>query len=421
MSAKVLIVDDNALYRSAFKRNLLLRDYDVFEAENADEAMAVFQDNHPEVIVTDLSMRTPTEGLDVIRAIKQIEPLVPVVMISAVGTFEEGAEANRLGAHSVISKSRIDDEIESLYKTIESARASWVFNCKIREEIENLSSEDEKPASEAIHRLREIASDTKIHESVRVEAYDKLASLTEEEARESISAEAGTADQKDIMEADRRLAELIPGYNDYEAETRKELRTAEYFYQRQGGDSPIELTDFSRNIGFSFCFAVENEAKAKLRKRLGKFLSHKETTKLVRKLLDNKTGQIDLFYHQHLLRLQQSRTFDFTIDNVRQVFNRILEHESRYKPDGLKALGIVILCFGRSYEVKTIKGSQMIANPLNFRGLDTEDEILNFVHLLVSLQHYRNPYIHPEISVMEKISKIRETSIECLQMISKLT
>ena len=38
MGAKVLIVDDNEPYRTAFRRNLMLRDYEVFEAENGDEA-----------------------------------------------------------------------------------------------------------------------------------------------------------------------------------------------------------------------------------------------------------------------------------------------------------------------------------------------------------------------------------------------
>jgi len=100
-----MIVDDNEMYRTAFRRNLELRDYDVCEAENGDEAIAVYQQERPEVVVTDLSMRKPTEGLDVIRSLRQIEPLVPVVMISAVGTFEEGAEASRL-APTALSASR---------------------------------------------------------------------------------------------------------------------------------------------------------------------------------------------------------------------------------------------------------------------------------------------------------------------------
>ena len=42
MTTKVLIVDDNDLYRKAFRRNLLLQNYDVVEAENADEALRLY-------------------------------------------------------------------------------------------------------------------------------------------------------------------------------------------------------------------------------------------------------------------------------------------------------------------------------------------------------------------------------------------
>ena len=421
MSVKVLIVDDNAMYRNAFKRNMMLQNYDVVEAENAEQALAVYQKTLPDVVVTDLSMGSPTEGLELIRSIKQVEPLVPIVMISAVGTFEEGAEASRLGAHSVISKARIDVEIESLYRTIEEASRAGELNRSVREEVGQLTGgQDDEVTQERIDRLRQIIANPGLHPSVRGEAYDALIQATEAEVRVSMEKQVEVADRTDLEEADSRLEGLIPGFSSFSADSRKELRTAEYFFQRQGGDKVQGEADFSRNIGFSFCFAVENEAKGRLRKRLHKFLSNNESVRLIRKLIDNRTGQLDLFYHQHLARLQQQVAFDFTIDNVRQVFQRILEHESRYKPDGLKALGIMVLCFVREYSVKTLRETIQFRNPMNLRGFDSEEEIIRFAHLLVSLQHYRNPYIHPEISEMEKISKIRETAIECLREISRL-
>ncbi|MDX1971174.1 MAG: response regulator [Candidatus Sumerlaeia bacterium] len=421
MNTKVLIVDDNEMYRSAFRRNLMLRDYEVYEAENGDQALRVFQEHHPEVVVTDLSMRTPKEGLDVIRSIRAVEPLVPVVMISAVGTFEEGAEATRLGAHAVISKSRIDDEIESLYATIESAREIGNRQRALREEIQKLDSEESGIPEGAEKRLREIIADSKIHNSVRVEAYDVLVKLTESAARMEMASKVETISTRDLEAATATLLQELPAFPEFDEGTQKELRTAEYFFRRQGGDvAGGGIADFSRNIGFSYCFAVENEAKARLRKRLQKFLSNKETQTLVGQFIDSRTGQLDLFYHQYLARMQHMQPFDFTVDNVKQVFQRIMEHGSRYKPDGLKALGIVILCFGRTYDAKTIRKSIRIDNPLHLRGIDSEEDVSQFAYLLVSLQHYRNPYIHPEISEMEKISNIRNTAFECLKMISRI-
>ena len=104
MTTKVMIVDDNEPYRQAFSRNLMVMDYEVIEAENADEAVKAFEENPPDIIVTDLSMRTPTEGLELIRSIKRIDPLDTIVRLSVGGTFEEGSQAKELGAERVISK-----------------------------------------------------------------------------------------------------------------------------------------------------------------------------------------------------------------------------------------------------------------------------------------------------------------------------
>ncbi|MBN1903164.1 hypothetical protein JW926_17715, partial [Candidatus Sumerlaeota bacterium] len=160
----------------------------------------------------------------------------------------------------------------------------------------------------------------------------------------------------------------------------------------------------------------------RLKKRLAKFLSTPQTLDLIRQMLDPKTKHLDIFYHQYILRLQSTsgREYDFTIDNVKQTFHRILEHESRYKPDGLKALGIIILCFGRNYSYNRMNQPIEINNPLGLKGLDTDEEVMKFADLLISLQHYRNPYIHPEINEMEKVSSLRSTTFDCLKYICRL-
>ena len=109
---KVLVVDDNKIYRDAFRRNLVLQNYEVIEAENTPDALERIQQNSPDIIITDLQMTTETEGLDLIRQVRSAYPLLPIIMISAVGTFEEGALAQKYGAVSVISKSRIEEDIQ---------------------------------------------------------------------------------------------------------------------------------------------------------------------------------------------------------------------------------------------------------------------------------------------------------------------
>ncbi|MCC5877739.1 MAG: response regulator [Candidatus Sumerlaeia bacterium] len=422
MAIKVLIVDDNELYRTAFRRSLMIKDYDVVEAENGSHAVEVYEKENPDIVVTDLSMRTPTEGLDLIKSIKAIDPLIPIVMISAVGTFEEGSLAKELGADRVLMKQKIDEHIEELFDAIDGAKKVSTRLRALREEIGKMANDSEELGKEAVERLRNIISTPNQHPVILAEAYDVLAVANAREIRVQMEREyqkAGSGNSASMEEVETHLKSIFDDLKKFDPETVKELCVAEYFYRVQGGDIP-EGEDFSRNIGFSYCFAVENEAKTRLRKRLQRFLSDHSNFKIIRKLIDDRTNQLDLFYHQYLLRLQQQMPFDFTIDNVRQVFQRVLEHESRYKPDGLKALGIMIVCFGRDYSLKALKGQIKVNNPLGIKAFDDDMEVLKFAHLLVSLQHYRNPYIHPEISEMEKISKIRETTVDCLKMISRL-
>ena len=52
-SVRVLIVDDNAMYREAFARNMLLQGYDVLQAEHGEEALKVVRaEDKPLVIFT---------------------------------------------------------------------------------------------------------------------------------------------------------------------------------------------------------------------------------------------------------------------------------------------------------------------------------------------------------------------------------
>lgn len=422
MAVKVLIVDDNELYRTAFRRSLLIKDYDVVEAEHGGHAVEVYEKESPDIVVTDLSMRTPTEGLDLIRSIKAIDPLVPIVMISAVGTFEEGSLAKELGADRVLMKQKIDEHIDELFDAIDGAKKVSTRLRSLRQEINSMQNEPEQLGPDAVNRLREIISSPNQHPVILAEAYDVLTVANAQEIRQRMEKElqkSGPENKASMEEVEQHFVEVFGDLKKFDPETIKELCVAEYFYRVQGGDTPVG-EDFSRNIGFSYCFAVENEAKNRLRKRLQKFLSDHSNFKTIKKLIDDRTNQLDLFYHQYLLRLQQQMPFDFTIDNVRQVFQRVLEHESRYKPDGLKALGIMIVCFGRDYSLKALKGQITVNNPLGIKSFDDDTDVLKFAHLLVSLQHFRNPYIHPEISEMEKISKIRETTVDCLQMISRL-
>jgi CheY-like chemotaxis protein len=421
---RVLIVDDNAMYREAFARNLLLQGYDVLQAEHAEEAIQILRAQpDPLVVVTDLQMRTDREGLELIRQVKTEMPLVPIIMISGVGTFEEGALATQYGANAVVSKSRIEEELDPLYQQIDRSHAASLKN---RDVLRAVQSVGEQSGPEMAAELQQHLSDPEVQPYVKGEIFEKLMELRAGELRSAAQRKANSlmGEQaagepiEGLREVDTILRSDLINFERLAPESAESLRTAEFLYRQQSRLG--EDIDFSRNIGFSYCFAVENEAKAVLRRKLTRFLEAKTTYKLIQQLYDTKSHSVDIFYHQYILQVQHQRKLEVTTDNVRQTFARILEHQSRYKPDGLKALGIIILCFGRTYEFRRATVPVRVDNPLNLKGLGSDEEVLTFTELLTGLQHFRNPYIHPEISDMQKVSKIRDTSIQCLNCIGRL-
>lgn len=425
---RVLIVDDDAMYREAFSRNLRLQGYEIVEAEHGDEAVTIVRsESEPLVVVTDLQMRAEREGLELIRRLKSEMPLVPIIMISAVGTFEEGALANKYGAAYVVSKSRIEEELDPLYEQINRCHAAYLKNRAILRKVREIGEHAETVApAETITELQQYLSDPEVGSYVKGEVFERLMALRSAELRSAAQERLTSlieSERKDkpavkLEEIDDMLRAELPSFDRLASDSKESLRTAEFLYRQQSslGDD----IDFSRNIGFSYCFAVENEAKSVLRRKLSRFLESKNTYKLIQTLYDSKTRRIDLFFHQYLLQLQHQRTLEVTTDNVCQTLGRILEHRAHYKPDGLKALGIIILCFGRRYEFRRANTPVRIDKPLNLKGLDNDNEVLTFAELLAGLQHYRNPYIHPEISDMEKVSKIRETTLQCLTYLRRL-
>jgi CheY-like chemotaxis protein len=435
----VLLVDDNRPYREAFRRHLELHDITTLEAENSDEALSFLTaaSPTPTMVVTDLQMRTETEGLDLIRAIRSTAPILPIALISAVGTFEEGAEAQRLGAVAVFSKASLDENLTRLVDRILRYSQRFRLDEKASRQLEEVRQQlmsirpgfaetGETPPADAsadpttlITMIRTVLADSHLHTYLRDEASALLAEA-ESADRVQASRPSGPASESLLVEAEQVLRADLASYDDLAPDSREALQAAEVLRVQSARGQAV--VDFSRNMGFSYCFAVENEAKARLGRRIAKFLGADHSYELLPALLNTQTANpsLTIYFHQHLLLLLRGRDLDITIDNIRQTLMRMSEHRNRYKPDGLKALGILIITFGRDYSLQAGKQMVRIANPLGLKGLRDSDEVLDFAQLLVSLQHYRNPYIHPEISDLEKVTKIRETTLRCLELTSQV-
>ena len=102
--AKILIVDDAAFMRMMVKENLKKAGFTDFdEAGNGEEAVALYKQNSPALVLLDITMPIK-DGLTALQEIKDSDPSAKVVMCSAMGQENMVIEAIKLGALDFIVK-----------------------------------------------------------------------------------------------------------------------------------------------------------------------------------------------------------------------------------------------------------------------------------------------------------------------------
>ena len=119
----LLVVDDEKNYLLVLKELLAEEGYEVLTAESGNKALEILESTEPDLVITDMKM-PGMSGLDLLEKIKQKDPQLPVVMMTAFGTVEKAVEAMKKGAFDYISISKpFDNEI--LKETVSQALNVW--------------------------------------------------------------------------------------------------------------------------------------------------------------------------------------------------------------------------------------------------------------------------------------------------------
>ncbi len=111
----LLIVDDDRPFREALTAAFTRRGYDVRAAANADEALAIAAVFSPERAVLDVRM-PGASGLELLRALKKLDPNTAVVMLTGYGSIPSAIEAVRTGATYYLTKPAEPAEIEAAFE-----------------------------------------------------------------------------------------------------------------------------------------------------------------------------------------------------------------------------------------------------------------------------------------------------------------
>ncbi len=108
--AKILVVDDQRNMRTTLALMLKGAGHDVEEAPDGDVAIDRVGAEAFDLVLTDLKMGT-TDGITVLRHVKEASPLTEVIVMTAFATIESAVEAMRLGAYDYIQKPFSEQEL----------------------------------------------------------------------------------------------------------------------------------------------------------------------------------------------------------------------------------------------------------------------------------------------------------------------
>ena len=118
--AKILVIDDVKEVTDSIRRFLELRDHTVCTAENGLDGLRLYKSFNPDLIITDVYM-PEMEGLETIRAIREIDKDIPMIVISGAEDLyvETGL---KFGAICALSKPFEPEYLESAIQFSLSSR-----------------------------------------------------------------------------------------------------------------------------------------------------------------------------------------------------------------------------------------------------------------------------------------------------------
>lgn len=111
--ANILIVDDERLIRWSLKARLEQDGCTVTEAESGEKAISALESAPPDLVLLDFRL-PDTDGLTLLKKIKQADPDILVIMMTGFSTIETAVEAMKQGAYHYLNKPVNLDELALL-------------------------------------------------------------------------------------------------------------------------------------------------------------------------------------------------------------------------------------------------------------------------------------------------------------------
>jgi DNA-binding response OmpR family regulator len=114
---KILVVEDDAIMLASIEHQLKQEGFQVVTADNGREAMLAFENDSPDLVVTDILMPL-TSGLEFLGLIRSGTVKIPVLVLSALDEEDTVVEAFNLGADDFLTKPVKPGELSTRVKRL---------------------------------------------------------------------------------------------------------------------------------------------------------------------------------------------------------------------------------------------------------------------------------------------------------------
>jgi DNA-binding NtrC family response regulator len=135
LSFSILIVDDEEAQLKSLQSFLERRNLQVFVASDGEQGFKLVQQNTIDLVLTDYRM-PGWNGLVVLRKIKELNPEIDVVVMTAYGSVEEAVEIMKAGAYDYLTKPIDLADLENLIKRVQEKRLLQNENRQLREQLQ---------------------------------------------------------------------------------------------------------------------------------------------------------------------------------------------------------------------------------------------------------------------------------------------
>ena len=160
-SIKILVVDDEQIMRESLAGWLERDGYDVETAASGEEALEKFKNILFDILLVDIKMEGMS-GLDVLKHVKETDPEVAVVMITAYGSISTAIEAMKNGAYDYLLKPFDPNELGILIEKIADHQAQARENLFLKEQYKERTRFESmigqsKPMQEIFDLIQDVA------------------------------------------------------------------------------------------------------------------------------------------------------------------------------------------------------------------------------------------------------------------------